>query len=167
MPQAVMRSTDGGQTWQSVQSIQSTFTTLSISNANPNVVWALSQEQLSDEFVYRTANGGATWNSAKVDNTANPDARTILADPFNASAAWESAGFEGLKRSTDGNLTWQPVFNRFFNALGSTAPQVLYASGRFPSGAETIQWSTDGGSTWFNIGLPSMVGGGSLAVVTQ
>ena len=165
MPQAVMRSTDGGQSWQSVKSIQSSFTALSISNANPNVVWVLSQEQLSGEFVLRTANGGATWNSAKVDNTLNPDARTILADPFNTSAAWESAGFEGLKRSTDGNLTWQPIFNRFFNALGSIAPQVLYASGRFPAGAESIQWSTDGGATWFNLGLPTMVGGGPLAVV--
>ncbi len=55
----------------------------------------------------------------------NPDARAILADPFNVSGDWESAGFEGLKRSTDGNLTWQPVFNRFFNALHSIAPQMV------------------------------------------
>jgi len=167
MPQAVMRSTDGGQTWQSVKSIQSSFTALSISTANQNVVWVLSQEGLGGQFVYRTADGGATWNVAKVDNTLNPDARSILADPFNASAAWESAGFEGLKRSTDGNLTWQPIFNRFFNALHSTAHQVLYASGKFPVGVESIQWSTDGGSTWFNIGLTPMVGGGPLSVVSR
>ncbi len=128
---------------------------------------AVIAEKESGQFEYRTTDGAATWNATKVDNTLNPDARVILADPFNVLAAWESSGFEGLKRSTDGNLTWQPVFNRFFNALGSTAPQVLYASGRFPAGVESIQWSTDGGSTWFNLGLPPMVGGGPLSVVSR
>ncbi len=129
MPQAVMRSTDGGQTWQSVKSIQSSFTALSISNANQNAVWVLSQEGLGGQFVYRTADGGATWNAAKVDNTLNPDARTILADPFNASAAWESAGFEGLKRSTDSNQLWQPIFNRFFLILTDSVVMPVTAPG--------------------------------------
>lgn len=166
MPQALMRSSDGGQTWQTVREIQNSFTEISISPTNSNVVWVLSREgTLRDEQVYRTIDGGTSWNAAKVDTTRLPDALAILADPFNVSAAWESAGQEGLKRSTDGNQSWQQIYGRFFNALYSTAPQVLYANARFASGAASIEWSPDGGSTWFNLGLPEMVEGGVLSVV--
>ncbi len=194
--QQVMKSTDGAATWVSLSGTPPNTpwvnnggpARVKLSPVNSSIVWALTGENqghgmyysansgttwlrkaqpLGGQWVYRTPNGGAWWNLAKVDNTLNPDARAILADPFNVSGAWESAGFEGLKRSADANLTWQPVFNRFFNALHATAPQVLYASGRFPVGAESIQWSIDGGSTWFNIGRPDMVGGGPLSVVVR
>ncbi len=134
--QAVMRSTDGGQTWQSMKNTYNVFTAISLSPVNSNIVWALSQEGLGGQFVYRTADGGATWNAVKVDNTLNPADHTILADPFNASAAWESGGGEGLKRSVDGNGSWQPLSYEFY-ALGSIA-QVLYGAAQWSIGGQSF-----------------------------
>ncbi|MBI4786327.1 MAG: exo-alpha-sialidase [Chloroflexi bacterium] len=85
--QAVMRSTDGGQTWQSMLGdMIDTFTGISLSPVNSNVLWAIAQQQLSGQYVYHTADGGATWNAAKIDNTLNPGNRFVLADPVNAQA---------------------------------------------------------------------------------
>ncbi len=51
MAQAVMCSTNGGQTWQSMRSINNNFTEISISKIDSNVLWVLSVEGLSGQFV--------------------------------------------------------------------------------------------------------------------
>ena len=159
-----MRSTDGGQTWESVLSLINTFTGVSISPVDSNVVWVMSQEQLAGQWVYRTFNGGASWYPAKIDNTLNPADKVILADPSNVMAAWASAGGVGLQRTQDGNTNWQPLSYEF-HALTALSSQVLYGTAQWPVGTASVQMSLNGGSTWSNIGHPDMVGGGPLSVV--
>ncbi|MBI4786323.1 MAG: exo-alpha-sialidase [Chloroflexi bacterium] len=156
--QAVMRSTDGGQTWQSMLGdMIDTFTGISLSPVNSNVLWAIAQQQLSGQYVYHTADGGATWNAAKIDNTLNPGNRFVLADPLNVKAAWASGGQEGLKRGQDGNVNWTRI-NSPFHALAAMNSQWLYGVPEGPQGAASVQVSTDGGITWFDIGDPAMSG---------
>jgi hypothetical protein len=163
--QALMRSVDGGQTWQSVKSIMNTFTSVTMSPINPSVIWILSQEQLSGQWVYRTSDGGLTWNSTKIDNTLNPADRTILADPFNVYSAYASGGGVGLQRSQDSNLSWQAIGSEF-SSLGTLSPQVLYGMATWPTGIASVQVFFTGGTTWINIGHPDMIGGGTLSVVS-
>ncbi|MBI4786655.1 MAG: hypothetical protein HY782_06375 [Chloroflexi bacterium] len=154
--QAVMRSTDSGQTWQSMLGgMIDMFTGISLSNINSNVLWAIAQQELSGQFIYRTADGGTSWTATKIDNTLNPGNRFVLADPVNAQAAWASGGQEGLKRSQDGNLNWTRI-NSPFHALAAMNSQWLYGVPEGPQGAASVQVSTDGGITWSSIGDPTM-----------
>jgi hypothetical protein len=162
--QAVMRSMDGGQTWQSVKSINNTFTHVSLSPIDSNVLWVLSQQQLDGQWVYQTGDSGVTWNVAKIDNTLNPASRTILADPFNVASSWACGGGEGVKYNEGWNLNWFWMAPES-NALASINPRVLYAERQWDVGANSLQVSFDGGSSWVIIGHPDMIGGGSLSVV--
>ena len=153
--QTVMRSTDGGQTWQTMYNTQSTFTQVSISSVDSNVVWAMTQQQLSGQYVRRTADGGATWNEFSLDTTLNPAEDVVLADPVNPAAAWACGGGGGLQRSEDGNVTWQSLSSEF-KALVTMGAQVLYGVRTWTPGAGSIEWSLDGGYTWTNIGDPAM-----------
>ncbi len=155
--QTLMRSTDGGATWQPMLTGQiATFTRVSISKVNSNVVWALLQQQLSGQYVFHTAFAGASWDNTKLDNTLNPADKTILADPFDISSAWASGGGEGLKRSKDGNQSWQAIGPEFHGL--AALDQVLYGAAQWPVGTASIQQSVDGGLTWINIGDATMNG---------
>jgi hypothetical protein len=125
------------------------------------VVWVMTQQQLSGQYVYRTADGGATWNQFSLDTTLNPAEDVVLADPVNPAAAWACGGGLGLKRSVDGNVTWQPLSYEF-KALATMGAQVLYGARQWVTGVSSVEWSLDGGYTWLDIGDLSMPGFGSV-----
>ncbi|MBI4786651.1 MAG: hypothetical protein HY782_06355 [Chloroflexi bacterium] len=68
-----------------------TFTGISLSPVNSNVLWAIAQQQLSGQYIYRIADGGAAWTNTKIDNTLNPGNLFALADPLNVRVAWASS----------------------------------------------------------------------------
>ncbi len=165
--QTVMRSTNGGQTWQSmINTHMSQYTVVSISKSNPNVIWVFAQEGISGEWVLRTPNSGTTWNAANVGNMLNPASRVILSDPYNASSAWATSALGELKHSQDANVSWQSLAGSF-HALEIIAPQNLIGMSQWESGIQSIQWSFDAGRTWLNIGTPAMPGAGVLSVVLR
>ena len=123
------RSTDAGKTWTYLGLGQSQFIgDIEIHPENPDVVWVAAMGQLfgeegnADRGVYKTIDGGKTWNKVLFRNNKT-GAVDIAVDPNNSrilfAALWEayrnpwemSSGGDGsgLFKSTDGGETWKEI----------------------------------------------------------
>ncbi|MBV9272069.1 MAG: hypothetical protein JO165_13325 [Candidatus Eremiobacteraeota bacterium] len=126
----VYRSSDGGKTWQHVLPLHNALISSLVVNAtdtNSVVVAVLGDPFASDpdRGIYRTTDGGKTWNKTLfVDNdTGAADLATSVKTPNTIYAAmWQyrrtgwsttsgGAG-SGLYKSTDGGSTWQRLSGR-------------------------------------------------------
>lgn len=156
--QAIMRSTDGGQTWQSRLTLYDSYTHVTLSPIDSNTLWALAGQGLNGHQIYRTTDAGITWQWAIFpDNTLNPWNRMILADPSDVDVAWASAGTHGLFQSSDGNQFWNEIAPPYHD-LDLVAPQALYGVAQYIDSYPRIQLSYDSGKHWFAVGEPGMVG---------
>lgn len=92
--------------------------------------------------------------------------RSIVVHPNNKNIVYAGAASGGVWKSTDGGVSWTPKFDfesaSSFGALGiaSNSPEIIYAAtgemiigGGIPYLGNGIYKSTNGGDTWFQIGL--------------
>lgn len=101
----VMRTTDGGKTWQpqavevaAQQDVRVAPQLLSVSFCNPNVGWAVGSNLL-----VRTMNGGQTWEAQRV---GNGDKALSSVECVNPERAW-LVGEDGIILHTeDGGASW-------------------------------------------------------------
>jgi hypothetical protein len=134
-----------------------TFAKIGISNIDSNVLWVFTVNgTCSGTCMFRTTDAGGSWNSQQIDIFPFGD-NAILPDPRSILSAWADA--VNLKRTTDGNTSWQTIFASYsFRALGMLGTGRLFGATSGLVGAASVQWSFDDGSTWFSIGDPAMVG---------
>jgi photosystem II stability/assembly factor-like uncharacterized protein len=171
------RSTDAGKTWEYLGLGQSQFIgDIEIHPENPDVVWIAAMGQLfggegnAERGVYKTTNGGKTWNKVlfRNDHTGAVD---IAVDPNNPrilfAALWEayrnpwemSSGGEGsgLFRSKDGGETWTEITTNpgmpkgLVGKIGVSVSPVnsdrIFAIVENAKGGGLFR-SEDGGDTW-------------------
>jgi photosystem II stability/assembly factor-like uncharacterized protein len=173
------KSTDGGKTWQHI-GLENTYQIGAIvvdpRNAEVAYVAALGHAYAAnpDRGVFKTTDGGATWNKVLFKNDdagaislaldpKNPD--TIYASlwqtrrpPWNVYPPSNGPG-SGLYKSTDGGRTWTQLTNglpekvgRIGIAVAPTQPSRVYAqidSSELAKGG--IYRSDDGGATWTHL----------------
>ena len=175
----VYKSTDAGNTWEhSGLDNSQHIGRLVVDAANPNRVYAavagLLYGKSNDKGLYRTLDGGATWENVLFlsDSTACID---VAVHPQNAdivyAATWERTRYpwnrdyggptSAIWRSTDGGDNWEQLSNglppsdddtgRIGLAIAASEPNVLYAS--FTTNSVTNMFdglykTTDGGDTW-------------------
>ena len=177
----VWKTTDAGVTWRPIfeRERSSSIGALAIAPSDPNVLWIGTGQVhqrwdvVSGEGVYRSTDGGATWNPAGLADSRHIG--KIWVDPRNADVAIVAAlghlfgpgGERGLYRTEDGGKTWTRVLYRDADTgaveiAGDPAhPDRLYAAlwqvRRHPwmdyfqptQGPGTAVYSsTDGGRTW-------------------
>ena len=96
----IFKSTDKAATWNLVGGDLSilTVSVVKIDPTNANIVFAYS-----DSKIYRTTNGGLTWQVVYTED--NLRLNEILVSPSNNQIII-AAGYGGLLRSTDGGNTW-------------------------------------------------------------
>jgi photosystem II stability/assembly factor-like uncharacterized protein len=164
---------------------ENSFGSLSISPANPNVIWAGSGEQQNRQSsswgsgVYRSTDAGATWTHVGLEKTASIG--RVIAHPTDVDVAfvaavgnlWKPNAERGVFKTTDGGRTWAKVL--YVDTLtGATDlvmdprdPNVLYAAtyqrlrsafgfnGGGPGSA--VYKTIDGGATWKKLenGIPA------------
>jgi photosystem II stability/assembly factor-like uncharacterized protein len=175
----MFKSTDGGASWKDINSglPTSVYTpsdryvnALAIDPSNPQTVYASCvsyYNRTGNVGVYRTADGGASWQSL---SAGLPSSRRLLAltlDPSHTQTLY--AGFDslGVYRTTDGGASWASfsagipanITVRAF-AFDPAQTQTLYAG---TSGG--IYKTTDGGTSWkeANAGLPASLNVNALA----
>ncbi|MEM9663649.1 MAG: FlgD immunoglobulin-like domain containing protein [Bacteroidota bacterium] len=168
----IYRTTNGAATWTAISprlprtndpgSFVGTLTTIAVAPTDPNVVYAGTD----DGTVWRTADGGRTWDNLTTDALPFRWVTRVAADPTDADIAYVT--FSGLKwvdptphvfRTTDGGRSWQAIstglpdapVNAF--AVDPVYPQVLYVGtdvGAFVS--------RDAGASWtmLGAGLPAV-----------
>ncbi|MBS1561566.1 MAG: glycosyl hydrolase [Bacteroidetes bacterium] len=186
----VWKSEDDGDSWRSVS--DSTFTSssigaITIAPSDPNVVYVGTGETdirgniSPGDGMYRTTDGGATWNSLGLKNARM--IADIVVHPTDADVVLVSSmghvfgpnPERGIFKSTDGGKSWKKVLFRNDSTGGMTLkmdphnPRILYASlwqayrnahSMSSGGAGSgLFKSTDGGDTWKEItknpGLPT------------
>lgn len=143
----IVRSTNGGQTWQ-LQTSTEPSTLWYVLFRDANRAWAVGESGT----VLRTEDAGVTWRVSRVSNAQTFEALAFLSD----SVAWV-AGQNGLRRTTNGGDTWgNPLFeSQRFYAIGFIDSLRGSAVGSTWDGA--CKRTTDGGQTWLSCTIPSTV----------
>jgi photosystem II stability/assembly factor-like uncharacterized protein len=178
----MFKSTDGGKSWQRAGLEQTkTIHRIIIHRDNPEVVLAGTLGSAwgpnPDRGVYRTEDGGKTWNKTLYVNDLTGCA-DLVADPSNPdkliAAMWEykrepwffnSGGKgSGLYVSFDGGKTWtqrthkdglpEGPLGRIGLAIAPGNPKVVYAL--IESKELALYKSTDGGFKWKKVGTENV-----------
>lgn len=159
----VVRSGDGGASWEVVLPVPASQLAISPDHANDGTVFAASARGLSV-----TRDGGATWTEVVVSPTspgAGVEAVAVSPDFAVDRTVLVSLEGEGVFRSTDGGASYTFVGASLRDALvpvrefaaPTSSPIVFsptYATDRtiYAFGANRVVRSTDGGTTWSVLG---------------
>ncbi len=166
---AIFRSTDGGDNWGYLNTLQVSYcgeqcsydNVLAVHPFNPDFLLAGGQAQYSnglpgiDGVVFRTTDGGGNWSTnagTSANTTLHPDLHAITFAPSNPNIIW-IGNDGGVFRSTDGGNTWQQRQGNMATlqfqsvALHPTDSNVLF--GGMQDNAKTK--SLDGGATWVGV----------------
>jgi photosystem II stability/assembly factor-like uncharacterized protein len=185
----VWRSLSAGVTWEPLFDDEATQSigAVKIASSNPDVIWVGTGEgnprnsHTSGQGVYRSIDGGVSWNLMGLEETRN--IHRIVIHPDNSQVVWVAAlgpawgeqEERGVFKTEDGGETWQKtlyVDNRTGVAdliIDPSNPDKLFAAmwtfdrkpWTFSSGSENsgLFVSHDGGVNWDELGedegLPS------------
>ncbi len=171
---AVVRTTNGGTTWQAVTSLNVTdaLNICGVSSTSA-LVCVNVRPTLNDGRIYRTTDGGATWHLV-YQNTgtgAFMDAVNMF-DPMNGVAVGDPVGGQWvLLKTTDGGATWtsygslsqtsnETGLNNSFKWIGTQ-------SGWIGTDHPWIYRTTNGGTSWSAVPIHSSSPTFSLSFLNQ
>jgi len=164
----VFRSTDAGNTWTQVLSVNgSQAYNVIFDPTNGNLAYA----SIDDNGVYKSTDAGNTWvadngSGSSILPTGSPTGRVALAMDPNATTTLyagitnnNTSGLVGLYKTTDGGNTWTQLTNApnycggqcWYDNVIAVMPgnsNVIYAGG---DGGTPVTNSLDGGNTWTNL----------------
>jgi len=178
----VLKTGDGGQTWQDVTPAGSSVipaddTEMVASFADDQTGWVIylvhgAGSTLIDIYSWRTADGGESWQSAgRFDPIENPEAPPVLlfGDRANGWLLLEhfiGMGHHGftLLRTQNGGGDWQRLAGApesesicHRTGLAFSGPTTGWMTGECPfelGGGVFLEVSEDGASTWQSLALP-------------
>ena len=164
---AVWKSTDGGEHWKQITTIDDAavggpddgtgvmINDIAFAAGSSSIVYACS-----DEFgVYKSTNGGIEWSRMN-QGLPNTKAWSIALHPTDPNILWVAmGGGAGVYKSTDGGNTWGKSSEGMSDLTASTVcrslavarsnPEYLYCAAW--EGSRSTYRSTDGGKTWTRI----------------
>jgi len=135
----VLKSTDGGQTWDGVESARTSAIPyqVAVSPADSSYVYVTEQDPFGYGLLVST-DGGQTWTRRALDEAAT----VVVPDPVNAAAVW-LGGPDGLFRSTDAGRTSTRLSGTPVSAIAVDPADRSH----LVVGGSTIAVSHDGGRT--------------------
>jgi photosystem II stability/assembly factor-like uncharacterized protein len=157
----VYKSTDGGESWAAVTQPTNSSSLYDIFFIDNNTGWTCSSNAFDENLeMYKTTNGGSTWNSSATGLFAE---RTFMGLQFlDANNGWAVGFGQEIDRTTNGGANWSAVNS------GTTADfwgvQFLSSTTGYIVGTNsTVLKTTNGTSTpvtWTskNTGIPAATG---------
>lgn len=161
---AVWKSTDGGDHWKQIATIDDAavgapddgtgamINDIAFAAGSSNVLFACSDEL----GVYKSTDGGVTW--AKINQgLPNTRAWSIAPHPTNPEILWVALGSGGgVHKSTDGGKSWANSSSGMPDLTPTTVYRTIAVAGSDPNYLYCAAWegsgstyrSTDGGATW-------------------
>jgi len=141
------KTTDAGRTWTRLLSFPTSLSVISLT-AHPTVPGTL-YAGTKEDGVYRTLDGGQSWEKLETYGAVADLVNVALQDPTNPFLLFAGTQGFGVQASTDGGRTFVPRDHGLQNlnvtslAFDSGSPPILYA------GTENGLFKTiDGGETW-------------------
>lgn len=133
------KSTDGGNTWTSIQSGQPMFSSITVDTSSvPSTLYAYDEP---DGAMWKSTDGGSTWIFVNVSLTGSDLAATILVDDSTTPPILyvrDNGSSSAPLRSVDGGNTWTSIWSALNSSIGaialdpttatSTSPATLYAA---------------------------------------
>ena len=157
----VYKTTSGGASWTPISPSFTSrmLSTLAVSPANPQVIWAGSEY---NGEVRRTTDGGTSWSDVSA-NLPYAYVTRIAAHPTDANAAvitFSGYGIAHVWKTTDGGASWTAISTGLpdlpCNAIviDPANPQTMYVGTDLG-----VYATTNGGTTWtsFSAGMPQVV----------
>ncbi len=181
----IVRSTDGGVTWENTSEDERTVRGIAVDPSGPGTAYAAT-----GRGVYRSEDDGVTWTpmSAGLPTEIVPEVvqggpptapftvpktvRAIAVDPVNPGVVY--AAVQGIHTSVDGGANWMPLNGNLPAGVTSGNGTVsaiainhgpgshpdfgdLYIASDGPAADAGVYKSTDGGTTWTKViaGIPA------------
>lgn len=145
---AVLRTTDGGQTWQGATLSGDNLQLESIHFVSPTIGYTSGRGH-----IFRTTDGGRTWTDVSPSNTiangfalwgcffVSPDTGVVLG----GGCAGDRQNFY---RTTDGGQSWS-LFQASMRDIGMTDAMLFSGTGHgYASGSGSVWETFDGGQSW-------------------
>jgi len=145
----IVRTVDGGQTWQTVQSQGTGQRLWDIEYATANTLFLAGDNGV----ISRSTDAGATWNSIQSGGTAV----THGFDRLDAQRAWAAQDGGEIVFTTNGGTQWVRAWVQGFDTLGKVMDiafadaSIGWAAGGnqgFSENRGVLSRSTDGGRSW-------------------
>src|SRR5262249_31805425 len=133
-----------------------TVASVAINPATPSTVFAALLLGLSDGALFKSTDGGDSWNQAG-SNTNGADFTNIAIDPRNPATMYASQNHlvggattsTTIVKSTDSGLTWGPAGNGLSSAhVYTIAIDPQNTSNVYAGTVNGLFKSTDGAATW-------------------
>jgi photosystem II stability/assembly factor-like uncharacterized protein len=147
MPPAIFKSTDGGQSWNAVDTIIPAAASFVFSPGSSTIYAA------TGSGVFKSSDGGLNWGETNTGLRVF-DIEVLVGDPINPATVY-AGGNDGLFKSVDGGANWTHPYTLLgANSLliNFTHSNILYARKASPNGCSSteidLHKSTDGGSSW-------------------
>ena len=149
----VLKSTDGGETWQyannGLESTTKDINHIAVHPTNPDTVYLGEL----NSGVYKSVDGGRSWFKSSTGIVV-PDVRAIAIDYSNPSVVYAGSQRGGIYKSTNSGQEWRPI-NYGMDpeaairsiVVDPTNSQTIYA-GDWHSG---VYRSLDAGKSWYRI----------------
>lgn len=136
----------------------STIAAAARSVSDPDVLWLSIDNFGATRRLYRSVDGGSTWELMRDDIGGRPFANVII-DPNDPNRVY--VGDIGYaERTVNGGDTWAEMpapFGALGLAVDVAVPAIIYAASYFPPSYPHASWSPSYGVTWNSIdvtGLP-------------
>lgn len=175
--QRILRTTNGGQSWQDVTPLYPTGFSIQLpptfTSLNGSLAWiAVSGKQLADgtypTLVFRTSDGGQTWQQATLPTSTLGVSQVQF---VNAEDGWVLSSVGGgaagsqavdLFRSTDGGQTWSMVARApgalplagMKSGMGWASATTGWITGSIATNTVYLYRTQDGGVSWHLQPLP-------------
>jgi photosystem II stability/assembly factor-like uncharacterized protein len=158
-----------GQGWTSIGPGADYVKVIRIDPLTPSILYAGLVYERGDYpagGVYKSVDGGKTWNSSSTGIPTNHDIFGLAIDPVTPSTLYAGDWAGGVYKSTDSGSTWSlttelnPVYTI---VIDPKAPSTVYAGMDYDRG---LYKSIDGGNTWNALteGMPSDFSAYAIAV---
>jgi hypothetical protein len=164
----VYKSTDGGNTWTppAENNGMAAGTTVWSFASFANFVWAATSDG-----IYRSSNQGSTWTLASDGIPPGAITLGIFQDTQNPLIYYAETGSDGIYRSIDGAISWQPVNgDPGGEVFGGSSTPIVRAMLEFSGQSQTRLYTATSDGLWVgtlpNVTVPGS-GGHSLEVPGQ
>ena len=148
----LLRSTDGGESWNAFGSVSDPFFTLVADPTTPTTLYAGNQ---AGTGLFKSTDSGAHWTTINKGLPTNQGATGALplvlgfaVDPSHPANLYAGTYGNGLYRSTDGGLNWSPASGAMrtnYVAAISVGQSSTLLAGTLGSG---VYRSADNAGTW-------------------